>query len=109
MHVHTDDPGRALSLGVARGAIAGVEIANMHAQTLEREERLLRSVPDVPAAACALVAVAAGAGNRRLFESLGARVVDGGRTMNPSTAELLAAIEAHPRREVVVLPNDANV
>ena len=46
VHVHTDDPGRALSLGVARGAIGGVEIANMHAQTQEREERLLHSVPD---------------------------------------------------------------
>ena len=109
MHVHTDDPGRALSLGVARGAIAGVEIANMHEQTREREERLLRSVPDVPAVACALVAVAAAPATGGCFESLGARVVDGGRTMNPSTAELLAAVEVDPRREVVVLPNDANV
>ena len=91
VHVHTDDPGRALSLGVARGTIAGVEIANMHAQTLERERRLLHAVPERRGRPCALVAVAAGAGNRRLFESLGAHVVDGGRTMNPSTAELLAA------------------
>ena len=44
-HVHTDDPGRALSLGVARGALSGVEIANMHAQTQERERRLLQAVP----------------------------------------------------------------
>ena len=48
VHVHTDDPGRALSLGVARGTIAGVEIANMHSQTIERRERLLRSVPERP-------------------------------------------------------------
>ena len=45
VHVHTDDPGRALSLGVARGIVGGVEIANMHAQTAEREERLLHVVP----------------------------------------------------------------
>ena len=45
VHVHTDDPGRALSLGVARGTVEGVEIANMHAQTREREERLLHAVP----------------------------------------------------------------
>ena len=109
VHVHTDDPGRALSLGVARGAIAGVEIADMHTQTIERRERLLRSVSDLPPAACALVAVAAGAGNRRLLETLGAVVVDGGRTMNPSTAEILAVVEIAPAREVVVLPNDANV
>ena len=45
VHVHTDDPGRALSLGVARGVVEGVEIANMHAQTREREQRLLHAVP----------------------------------------------------------------
>jgi DAK2 domain fusion protein YloV len=105
VHVHTDDPGRALSLGVARGTIAGVEIANMHEQTLEREERLLHAVADT----CAVVAVASGEGNRELFESFGAVVVDGGRTMNPSTADLLAAIEAVPSAQVVVLPNNSNV
>src|SRR6478672_3347614 len=63
IHVHTDDPGRALTLGVARGVVEGVEIANMHAQTEEREARLLHAVPDVTAAACAVVAVGAGDGN----------------------------------------------
>ena len=72
VHVHTDDPGRALSLGIARGAIGGVEIANMHVQTQQREERLLHSVPD-DHEACAVVAVSLGAGNRVLFESFGAR------------------------------------
>ncbi len=109
IHVHTDDPGRALTLGVARGVVEGVEIANMHAQTQEREARLLHAVPDVDAATCAVVAVAAGDGNRALFESGGARVVDGGRTMNPSTADLVAAIEAAPASEVVLLPNNGNV
>ncbi|HEV7639701.1 MAG TPA: hypothetical protein VGO39_02395, partial [Gaiellaceae bacterium] len=109
IHVHTDDPGRALTLGVARGVVEGVEIANMHAQTQEREARLLHAVPDTTAAACAVIAVAAGDGNRALFESGGASVVDGGRTMNPSTADLVAAIEAAPAPEVVVLPNNSNV
>jgi DAK2 domain fusion protein YloV len=109
VHVHTDDPGRALSLGVGRGAIGGVEIANMHAQTQEREERLLHSVPDDDQQACAVVAVSSGAGNRTLFESFGAVVVDGGRTMNPSTADLVAAIQSAPGPEVIVLPNNANV
>jgi DAK2 domain fusion protein YloV len=108
VHVHTDDPGAALSVGVARGSIGAVEIANMHAQTLEREQRLLRVVDGVEDA-CALVAVAAGLGNRQIFESFGARVVDGGRTMNPSTAELVAAIEAAGAREAILLPNDPNV
>jgi DAK2 domain fusion protein YloV len=109
VHVHTDDPGRALSLAGARGTIAGVEIANMHEQTREREERLLHAVPAGEPHASAAIAVAGGAGNRRLLESLGARVVDGGRTMNPSTAELLAAVEADAAPEAVILPNDRNV
>jgi fatty acid kinase len=108
VHVHTDDPGRALSLGVTRGIVGGVEVANMHAQTHEREERLLHAVPDSSQRA-AVVAVAAGAGNRALFESLGATVIDGGSTMNPATADLLAAIESVPANDVVVLPNNRNV
>ncbi len=111
VHVHTDDPGRALSLGVVRGAIGGVEIANMHEQALEREERLLHAVPEGAASVdmCAVVAVASGDGNRELIESFNAVVVDGGRTMNPSTADLLAAIESVPSSQVVVLPNSSNV
>jgi DAK2 domain fusion protein YloV len=105
VHLHTDDPGRALSVGVAAGTVAGVEIANMHAQTIEREERLL----EAPAGTTAAVAVVAGEGNARLFHSLGAHVVDGGRTMNPATAQLVAAIEAAPAAEVIVLPNNPNV
>jgi dihydroxyacetone kinase-like predicted kinase len=81
----------------------------MHAQTREREERLLHAVPVATEHTTAVIAVAGGRGNRRLFESLGARVVDGGRTMNPSTAELLAAVEADPAPEAVILPNDRNV
>jgi DAK2 domain fusion protein YloV len=108
VHVHTDDPGRALSLGVARGTIEGVEIANMHLQAQDREERLLRPVPDTPVTT-AVVAVSAGDGNRALFESGGAIVVDGRATMNPSTADLLAAIDEAPANAVVVLPNNGNV
>jgi DAK2 domain fusion protein YloV len=104
-HVHADDPGLALSLGVARGTISGVEIADMHAQSDERERRLEHAAT----AACEAVAVSFGEGNRKLFESLGARVVDGGRTMNPSTADLLAAVEAASAGEVVLLPDSRNV
>jgi DAK2 domain fusion protein YloV len=109
VHVHTDDPGRALSLGTARGVIGGIEIANMHAQTQQREERLLHSVPETEPAACAVVVVTAGGGNRALAESFGAEVVDGGSTMNPSTSDLLAAIDRANAAEVVVLPNNGNV
>jgi len=116
VHVHTDDPGAALSLGTAAGTIDRIEIANMHEQTAQREERLLAAVPDPPAerAHTGVVAVVAGAGNRRLFESLAApvgpiRVVEGGQTMNPSTADLLAAVRELDADEVLLLPNNANV
>jgi hypothetical protein len=110
VHVHTDEPGRALAVGTARGVIDRVEIANMHEQTVQREERLLEAVPDLPAAHSAVVAVVAGDGNRALFESLGAAtIVEGGQTMNPSTAELVDAVAETDADEVIVLPNNSNV
>ncbi|MGZ4403869.1 MAG: DAK2 domain-containing protein [Gaiellaceae bacterium] len=110
VHVHTDEPGRALAIGTRAGVIEGVEIANMHQQTLQREQRLLEAVPDAPPTTTGVVAVVAGDGNRKLFESLGAtRIVEGGQTMNPSTAELVEAIKSTPAAEVVVLPNNSNV
>jgi uncharacterized protein len=108
VHVHTDDPGRALQLGTAVGTIDRVEIANMQQQAHEREERLTQALEERQRSA--VVAVVAGDGNRRLFESLGAtRVVEGGQTMNPSTAELVAAVESADADEVLLLPNNSNV
>ena len=107
VHVHTDDPGAALSLATRAGLLEGVEIADMHRQTEQREERLLAALPG---ARTAVVAVVAGDGNRRLFEQLGAeRVVEGGQTMNPSTADLHEAIESAGVGEIVLLPNNSNV
>ena len=83
----------------------------MHKQAEERTERILEAVPD-PALTLetGVVAIVPGAGNRRLFESYGAtRVIEGGQTMNPSTADILAAIESIPATEVLVLPNNPNV
>jgi DAK2 domain fusion protein YloV len=109
VHVHTDNPGAALTMGTRAGAIEGVEIADMHRQTEEREERLLAALPG-EASRSAVVAVVAGEGNRRLFEDLGAeRIVEGGQTMNPSTADLLEAVDASAAGEVVLLPNNSNV
>jgi DAK2 domain fusion protein YloV len=108
VHVHTDDPGAALTLGAGRGVLDGIEIANMHRQTAERETRLLELVPDDRQAE--VVAVVAGDGNHRLFRSLGAtQIVDGGQSMNPATADILAAVEATAAPEAIVLPNNANV
>ena len=107
VHVHTDDPGSALSAATAVGVIDRIEIANMHEQTVEREERLTDVVPT--AQTTAVVAVAAGDGNRRLFESFGAHVIEGGQSMNPSVSELVTAIETQTSEGVIVLPNNSNV
>jgi DAK2 domain fusion protein YloV len=111
IHVHTDEPGTALSAGTAVGVIDGVEINNMHEQTVRREERLLHALPDpVEVRQSAVVAVAAGDGNRVLFESMGAAsIVEGGQTMNPSTADLVAAVDGVDAAEAILLPNNSNV
>jgi hypothetical protein len=112
VHVHTDDPGSALSLGTAAGTIEGVEIADMHEQQEQRERRL--SLVPSTRAKSGIVAVVAGEGNRRLFETLaepiGAiRIVTGGQTANPSTAELLDAVAELEADEAIILPNNPNV
>jgi uncharacterized protein len=112
IHLHTDDPGAALTAGVALGTIDRVEINDMHRQTVRREARLTEALVEPPAdpKTCEAVAVVAGEGNRRLFASLGAgRLVEGGQSMNPSTEEILGAIEGAAAGEVVVLPNNGNV
>jgi hypothetical protein len=110
VHVHTDDPGAALAAGTAVGAIADVEIANMHAQTEAREQRLLGTGQvGLPAFETGVVAVSPGAGISALFEAENATVVDGGQTSNPSVDEIVRAIERTDAPEVIVLPNNSNV
>ena len=119
IHVHTDEPGAALALATAVGTIEGVEIANMHKQTASARSgsskpcstHARRTCPDLGLILeTGVVAVVPGAGNRRLFESYGAtRVIEGGQTMNPSTEDIVEAIEATPATEVLVLPNNSNV
>ena len=110
VHVHTDDPGAALSCGTRAGVIGGVEVVDMHAQTVDREERLTAAAVEAVGKMCEAVAVVAGEGNRRLFESLGAgRIIEGGQTMNPSARQIVDAIDAAAAPEAIVLPNNPNV
>jgi dihydroxyacetone kinase-like predicted kinase len=104
VHLHTDDPEHATALFDGAGAVSRLDVADMHEQIKERTDRLA-----APVQACGTLAVAAGEGMRRLFEGVGAHVLDGGATLNPSTFELLAGIHGVPAEEVVVLPNSPNV
>jgi uncharacterized protein len=102
VHVHTDDPDAAKGLFDRGGRVEREDIADMHEQVAEQRARLGRG-------RSAVVAVASGEGMRRLFEELGAIVVDGGSTLNPPTKDILAAIESCTAPEIVVLPNSRNV
>jgi uncharacterized protein len=109
VHVHTDEPARAVELFEELGEVSRFDVADMREQVADRSTRLQRDGAAPEKAACAVVAVASGEGVRRLYEELGVLVVDGGATMNPSTYELLAGIHSADGAEVLVLPNSANV
>jgi len=104
VHVHTDEPERATGLFTGVGALSRLDVADMREQVQERTDRLAEPLHN-----CATLAVVAGEGMRELFEGIGAHVLDGGPTLNPSTYELLAGIHDVPAEEVVVLPNSPNV
>ncbi len=111
VHVHTPTPGTPINYGASLGSISHVIVEDMQQQYQEFVQA--QTKPPVSAEEIcniATVAVAPGAGLRRVFESLGASaVVSGGQTMNPSTEELLNAIEGVKADNVIVLPNNRNV
>jgi uncharacterized protein len=102
VHVHTDDPEAAVALFEGSGQVTNLDVADMREQIAERRARL-------EGGRSGALAVAAGQGLERLFAELGAHVVPGGETLNPSTYELLAGIHEVPADEVLVFPSSANV
>jgi uncharacterized protein len=108
VHVHTDDPDRAVAVFAGAGEVSRLDIADMREQVAERDERLGAGAP-AALAHCGVLAVVNGPGIAALYEGLGAHVVDGGPTLNPSTYDLLAGVHAVDAEEVVLLPNGANV
>ena len=112
VHVHTDEPDSAAALFEGVGEVSRFDVADMREQIADRRLRIAGN-GDQPLSAeratCGVVAVASGEGLAHLYEDLGANVVDGGATLNPSTYELLAGIHAVEADEVIVLPNSQNV
>ena len=111
VHVHTDDPEQAVAIFAGRGGdVSRLDVADMHEQVAERRARLAEGDDAAtPPAGCAIVAVVNGEGLAAMYRGLGARVIDGGATLNPSTYDLLAAIHAAGAAEAIVLPNSPNV
>jgi hypothetical protein len=113
VHVHVPDPGMAISYGTRLGSLQDVTVEDMQAQY---EDFVVGqgsppAVSDRPGAEeIAPVAVVAGEGLARVFQSLGAAaIVEGGQTMNPSTQEILQAVESVPSSRVIILPNNKNI
>jgi len=102
VHVHTDEPEAAVALFEDAGEVTNLDVADMREQIAERRARL-------EGGRTGALAVAAGEGLERLFRELGAHVVHGGETLNPSTYELLAGIHEVPAEEVLVFPSSSNV
>jgi dihydroxyacetone kinase-like predicted kinase len=111
IHVHTLSPHEIIRIATSAGRISDVVVEDLDAMSADHEAAtgiVVASPPRDPAA-LAVVAVVPGDGLGRIAASLGAHVVRGGATMNPSTEQLLAAIQRANARHVVVLPNDKNV
>ncbi len=112
VHVHTNQPGDAISKGLTYGSLISNKIENMrkqHENAGAAAPKKLERVDPVEGAV-GFVAVAAGDGLVSLFHDLGCEnVVSGGQTMNPSTQDILAAVQATPASTVFVLPNNKNI
>jgi hypothetical protein len=113
-HIHTDDIGPAIEAAIEIGKPSKIRVTDLLEEV--EEERWVREAeqhpepePDATPVTTAVVAIASGDGIKRIFHSLGARVLTGGQSMNPSTAQILEAVEAAPADHVVILPNNKNI
>lgn len=111
VHVHTNDPGKAIQKGLEFGYINLPKIENMKLQHKQRKQDAKQEfVPAKPENDYGFVAVSAGKGLEEMFKDIGVDcVVSGGQTMNPSTDNIYAAICSCPAKQVFVLPNNKNI
>lgn len=112
VHVHTNDPGKALSEAVHYGSFVTVKVENMRLQHTEKVMNEKELAPQIaePEKPLGVVSVCAGAGLADVFLNLGVdQIISGGQTMNPSTQDILEAVNKVPAETVFVLPNNKNI
>ena len=114
VHVHTNDPGKALHEAMDYGSFVTVKIENMRLQHTEKvmNEQEQAQAPAIaePEKACGVVSVCAGEGLATVFKDLGVDgIIAGGQTMNPSTQDILEVVNKVPAETVYVLPNNKNI
>ena len=123
-HVHTNDPGGAIQEALKHGSLSKIKIDNMRE---EHQERLIKDAEKVAAQQAAteqqtaevdpsewkeigFISVSAGDGLSEIFKGLGVdHMIEGGQTMNPSTDDILSAVEKVPAKNIFVLPNNKNI
>ena len=112
VHVHTNDPGKALHEAMDYGSFVTVKIENMRLQHTEKvmsEQEIAPKIAE-PEKPCGVVSVCAGDGLADVFMNLGVDgIISGGQTMNPSTQDILEAVNKVPAETVYVLPNNKNI
>ena len=112
VHVHTNDPGKAMQYALELGELDAIKVDNMFEEAREREAKR-QAAAEAEAAKLkdyGVVAVALGEGIDRIFQDLMVdQIVDGGQTMNPSIQDLAQAVEATHARNVFILPNNTNI
>ena len=112
VHVHTNDPGRALHEAIEYGSFVTVKVENMRLQHTEKvmsEKELAPQIAE-PTKPIGVVSVCAGDGLADVFTNLGVdAIISGGQTMNPSTQDILEAVNKVPAETVFVLPNNKNI
>lgn len=122
IHVHTNHPGQAFEKGLTYGYLSNMKVDNMrleHNERLmtsadkeeaEKQEEIRRKKQEKPSKECGFIAVSMGDGLKDLFVELGVDyVIEGGQTMNPSTEDMLNAIDKVNAKNVFIFPNNKNV
>jgi DAK2 domain fusion protein YloV len=105
VHLHTQDPGGALSYAGRFGRLSGVKVEDMEEQVRSRGE----VAAEAAEGELSVVAASRGEGSRKLFEQMGAVVIEGGQGANPSAADFARAVEKSGARAVILLPNNKNI
>lgn len=110
IHIHTEEPGKVMSLAQSYGELVHIDIENMRQQYEAIVEEKNKNETEAEMKQFGIIAVASGSGLKEMFTSLGTTaIIEGGQTMNPSTEEILAAVNNINAEHIFVLPNNSNI
>lgn len=115
MHIHTNNPGKVIEKALLWGELSQIKVDNMkiqHKEIIKEDYEKAEEKPKDDTTAqesIGVIAVSQGKGLDDIFNSLGAKVIEGGQSMNPSTENILSAIENQSSKEIIILPNNKNI